>query len=63
LIQIFIITKGNFKFMTKQDLKSLIKEVLSEVKSQIDPKAMVGNEIAAWKKTCEVLAKKYLLIW
>ena len=44
--------------MTKQDLKSLIKEVLSEAKSQIDPKAIVGSEIAAWKKTCELLAKK-----
>ena len=44
--------------MTKSELKKLIKEVLSEAQSQIDPKAMVGSEIAAWKKTCEVLAKK-----
>ena len=46
--------------MTKQDLKSLIKEVLSEAlyPPQIDPKSIVGGEIAAWKKTCDLLSKK-----
>ena len=41
--------------MNKKQLKDLIKEVLSETKSQIDPKAIVGGEIAAWKAACETL--------
>ena len=44
--------------MTKSELKKLIKEVLSEAKSQIDPKAMVGSEIAAWKTAAAAIAKK-----
>ena len=44
--------------MTKSELKKLIKEVLSEAQSQIDPKAMVGSEIAAWKTAAAAIAKK-----
>lgn len=59
---IFIINnnKRNFTIMTKSELKSLIKEVLSEAQSQtqIDAKAIAGGEISAWKKTCETLSKK-----
>jgi hypothetical protein len=44
--------------MTKSELKKLIKEVLSEAKSQIDPKAMAGSEIATWKTAADAIAKK-----
>jgi hypothetical protein len=44
--------------MTKNELKSLIREVLSEAKSQIDAKAIVGSEIAAWKTAAEAIVKK-----
>ena len=44
--------------MNKQQLKNLIKEVLSEAKSQIDPEAIAGGEIAAWKTAAEAVKNK-----
>jgi hypothetical protein len=58
LLYLLSLTATNFTIMTKNELKKLIKEVLSEAKSQIDANAIVGSEIAAWKTAAEAIAKK-----
>ena len=41
--------------MTRNELKQLIKETLSEAKNQVDIKNMVPSEISRWKVGCEAL--------
>lgn len=46
--------------MTKKELKKLIKETISEIgmESKMEPKAIIGTEIAAWKSVCDALTEK-----
>ena len=46
--------------MTKNELKKLIKETISELTDapKMDPKAIAGSEIAAWKKAAEAVKNK-----
>lgn len=46
--------------MTKKELKKLIKETISEIgmESKMEPKTIIGTEIAAWKSVCSALTEK-----